>query len=343
MDSAIVEGAVQKVLKNDVFKLDEVSEVERIGARLREVCSNILRKRGLVVALSGGVDSSVCAALAVHALGPKKVFGLLLPEKDSSSASSTLGRRVAEQLGIEYCEENIGQALEAIGCYRWRDEAILAVFPEYGPGWKNKIVIGGGLDGRLNHFKLVVQAPDGRVLEQRLPVKEYLQIVAATNFKQRIRKTMEYFHADRLNYAVVGTPNRLEYDQGFFVKNGDGSADVKPIAHLYKTQVYALASHLGLPAEVCNARPTTDTYSMPQGQDEFYFALPYEQMDYALWAFNHDVDAAELGDFLGIGTERARHIYVDIQAKRRTTSYLHAKALLVELVAELPEIEPHVA
>ncbi len=286
MDSAIVEGAVQKVLQNDVFKLDEAAEVERIRARLREVCSNILRKRGLVVALSGGVDSSVCAALAVHALGPKKVFGLLLPEKDSSSASSTLGHRVAEQLGIEYREENIGPALEAIGCYRWRDDAICAVFPEYGPGWKNKIVIGGGLDGRLNHFKLVVQAPDGRVLDQRLPVKEYLQIVAATNFKQRIRKTMEYFHADRLNYAVVGTPNRLEYDQGFFVKNGDGSADVKPIAHLYKTQVYALARHLGLPTEVCNARPTTDTYSMPQGQDEFYFVLPYEQMDYALWALS---------------------------------------------------------
>jgi len=341
MDSAIVEGAVQKVLQNDVFKLDEAAEVERIRARLREVCSNILRKRGLVVALSGGVDSSVCAALAVHALGPKKVFGLLLPEKDSSSASRTLGHRVAEQLGIEYREENIGPALEAIGCYRWRDDAICAVFPEYGPGWKNKIVIGGGLDGRLNHFKLVVQAPDGQVLEQRLPVKEYLQIVAATNFKQRIRKTMEYFHADRLNYAVVGTPNRLEYDQGFFVKNGDGSADVKPIAHLYKTQVYALARHLGLPAEVCNARPTTDTYSMPQGQDEFYFALPYEQMDYALWACNHDVDAAELGGFLGIGAERARHIYFDIQAKRRTTSSLHAKALLVEPIAELPQIEPH--
>ena len=124
-------------------------------------------------------------------------------------------------------------------------------------------------------------------METRLPLQEYLQIVAATNFKQRIRKTLEYFHADRLNYAVVGTPNRLEYDQGFFVKNGDGAADVKPIAHLYKTQVYALARHLGLPEEICNGAPTTDTYSLPQGQDEFYFALPYDQMDLALWALNH--------------------------------------------------------
>jgi NAD+ synthase len=340
MDSAIVKCR-EKVLKNDVLKLDEAAEVERIGVRLLQVCSNVLRKRGLVVALSGGVDSSVCAALAVRALGPNNIFGLLLPEKDSSSASSTLGRRVAEQLGIKYCEENISPALEAIGCYRWRDDAIRVVFPAYSAGWKNKIVISGGLDGRLNHFKLVVQAPDGLILEQRLPVTEYLQIVAATNFKQRIRKTMEYCYADRLNYGVVGTPNRLEYDQGFFVKNGDGSADVKPIAHLYKTQVYALARYLGLPADICNARPTTDTYSMLQGQDEFYFALPYEQMDYALWAFNHDVDAAELGTFLSIDVDRARHIYTDIQTKRRTTSYLHAKALLVDPVTDLPEIEPY--
>jgi hypothetical protein len=144
-----------------------------------------------------------------------------------------------------------------------------------------------------------------------LPAKEYLQIVAATNFKQRIRETLEYFHADRLNYAVLGTPNRLEYDQGFFVKNGDGSADIKPIAHLYKTQVYALACHLGLPGEVCSARPTTDTYSMPQGQDEFYFVLPYEQMDLAPWALNHGVSPGELAPALGITEPQAEHVYAD--------------------------------
>ena len=97
-----------------------------------------------------------------------------------------------------------------------------------------------------------------------------------------------------MNYAVIGTPNRLEYDQGFFVKNGDGSADVKPIAHLYKTQVYALARHMKLPKEICEAIPTTDTYSLAQGQDEFYFALPYAQMDLALYALNHGYSAEEL-------------------------------------------------
>ena len=259
----------------------------------------------------------------------------MLPEKDSSSTSLTRAKLVAEQLGIAYAVENIGPTLEAIGCYRWRDEAMRAVFPEYGADWKSKITIAGGAQGRINYFKLVVQSPGGEIREVRLPLKEYLQIVAATNYKQRIRKTIEYFHADRLNYAVIGTPNRLEYDQGFFVKNGDGSADLKPIAHLYKTQVYALARYLGLPEEICSAAPTTDTYSMQQGQDEFYFALPYDKMDVALWGHNHKIPAAELASYLGIGLSQAEFIYKDIDAKRTTTRYLHAKPVLVDPVSEV--------
>jgi NAD+ synthase len=290
-----------------------------------------------VLGLSGGVDSSVSAALAVKALGPKKVFGLLMPERDSSSKSADLGQVVAEQLGISYQLENIGPTVDAIGCYRWRDEAMRAVFPEYTADWKSKIAIGGGFDGRINFFKLIVQSPDGQMHEARLPLREYLQIVAATNYKQRIRKTVEYFHADRLNYAVIGTPNRLEYDQGFFVKNGDGAADIKPIAHLYKTQVYALARHLGLPDAVCNAMPTTDTYSLQQGQDEFYFALPYDKMDLALWAHNHQRPAAELAQALGVTLAQAEFIYADIEAKRRATHYLHARPALVESVLQIAD------
>jgi NAD+ synthase len=204
------------------------------------------------------------------------------------------------------------------------------VFPDYGDGWKNKIVIKGGLEGQINHFDLVVQTPSGELKSERLPLPQYLQIVAATNHKQRIRKTVEYFHADRLNYAVIGTPNRLEYDQGFFVKNGDGSADVKPIAHLYKSQVYALARHLKLPAEICNATPTTDTYSLAQGQDEFYFALPYEKMDLALWAHDHHVPAGELAAHLAITQAQANLVYRDIEAKRNAARYLHAEPVLLD-------------
>ncbi len=309
--------------------------IEDICSRLREILSKDVSRRGFVVAMSGGIDSSVSSALCVRAIGPERVYGLMLPERDSSGASTARGRLLAEHLKIKYEVFDIASTLEAIGCYRWRDDAIRVVFPEYGDGWKNKIIISGGLEGRVNHFQLVVQSPDGKTRQERLGLKEYLQIVAATNFKQRIRKTVEYFHADRLNYAVIGTPNRLEYDQGFFVKNGDGSADVKPIAHLYKSQVYALARHMKLPEEICAAIPTTDTYSLAQGQDEFYFALPYREMDLALYALNHGYAPADLARTIGITEAQAKNVFADIVAKRRATRYMHLRPVLVEKVTEL--------
>ena len=324
-----------QALSWDVLNIDLAAEADRIAEKLRDVTANVLKKRGLVVAISGGIDSSTCIGLAVRALGPQRVHALILPEKDSSDDSAARAIVLADHLGVKYTKHDLAPALEGIGCYQWRDEAIRSAIPEYGPGWRMKIVLTGGLEGRINHYKIVAVSPDGKQREERLNLKDYLQIVAATNHKQRLRKTLEYFHADRLNYGCVGTPNRLEYDQGFFVKNGDGSADVKPIAHLYKTQVYAMAKFLGLPERLTSAVPTTDTYSLPQGQDEFYFALPYKQMDLALWALNHNVPAAELAAVLGISTERAQFIYDDIVVKRRTTAYLHRPPVLMEKVAEI--------
>lgn len=322
-------------LHPNVLVIDCEAEAARIAQRMVDIVGSQLRRRGVIIAISGGVDSAVCAALAVRAFGASKVYGLMLPETDSSSNSLRRGKMVAEQFAIPFSVEDIAPTLEALGCYRRRDEAMRAVFPDFGPDWKSKIAIAGGHEGTFNYFKLVVQSPSGEMFEKRLPPREYLQIVAATNFKQRVRKTLEYFHADRLNFAVIGTPNRLEYDQGFFVKNGDGAADLKPIAHLYKTQVYALARHLGIADEICNAAPTTDTYSLQQGQDEFYFALAYDKMDIALWSFNHGVPTDELAAYLEIAPEQASFIYKDIVAKRHATRYLHTKPVLVEPVTEL--------
>jgi len=312
-----------------VLDLDYAREAERIATRLREVVARVLHRRGLIVAISGGIDSSVCAALAVQALGAERVFCLILPEQDSDEDSAARAQILVDHLGLRVATFDIAPTLAAIGCYAERDAAVRKVLPEYDERWKMKLVIVGGAQGGINRFRIVAESPDGARHERDLPLAEYLAIVAATNYKQRIRKTVEYFHADRLNYAVLGTPNRLEYDQGFFVKNGDGSADVKPIAHLYKSQVYGMARALGLPQRLCDAQPTTDTYSLEQGQDEFYFALPYRSMDLALWALDHEVPAAELSAVLGIDEVRGEAVYADIRNKRRTTRYLHLAPVLL--------------
>ena len=273
----------QRILSADVLKLDYQQEADRIGAVLRDAVSRRFKRKGIVVAMSGGIDSSVVTSLAVRALGKERVFGLLMPERDSASETLPLSRGLAEHLGIDYAYEDITPLLEAVGCYRRRDDAIRRIVPDFGPGCKSKIVLPPVVqDDKYRFFTVVVQYPDGRVSETRLDLPAYLGIVAATNFKQRCRKMLEYYHADRLNYVVAGTPNRLEYHQGFFVKLGDGAADVKPIAHLYKTQVYQMARFLGLPEAICSRPPTTDTYSLAQSQEEFYFSLPYDKMDLVL-------------------------------------------------------------
>lgn len=323
-------------MNKHVIDIDPAKAVEAIGQKLREQVLGTLHRRGAVVGLSGGVDSSVVAALCVRALGKEKVFGLFMPERDSSGDALRLGRQIAEPLGIATTVHDIAPALAALGCYERQNEAIRSVFPEFGDGWKCKITLPSILEGdRLNVFQLTVRSPAGEDRTERMSPSAYLLLVAATNYKQRLRKTVEYFHADRLQYAVAGTPNRLEYDQGFFVKQGDGAADFKPIVHLYKTQVYALAEYLGVPEEIRSRPPTTDTYSLAQTQEEFYFALDYRRMDLCLYAHNHGVAAEEVAPLLEITPEQVKRVYRDIESKRRATRYLHAPPLFIEPVGEV--------
>src|SRR5688572_17960682 len=308
----------------DTLRIDPQAEIDRIGERLRHFLGQDLKRRGIVLGLSGGIDSSVTAALAVRALGKGRVFGILMPERHSESESRVLGQLVADSLGMSCIEENISGILEAVGFYRRYDATVRDVIPEYGTGWVSKIVIEGVATGSgYTTFALVAQDPNGRTVRQRLPLKSYLEIVASTNFKQRTRKMMEYYHADRLNYAVAGTPNRLEYDQGFFVKNGDGSADVKPIAHLYKSQVYQLAEYLGVAEEIRARTPTTDTYSLSQTQEEFYFGIPLRMLDLCVYALDHGVSPADAAPVVGLTPLQVEEVYRDIAGKRQSSRYQH--------------------
>lgn len=321
----------------DLLKIDCASELDTISAAIRNALGKKLRKRGLIIGISGGIDSSVTAALCVRAVGKDKVIGLQMPERHSAEDTFGLSELLADHLGIRKVPIDITPILEAVGYYDKYDEAVRAAVPGYGRDWKSKIVVSDIAEDRAyTLFSVVAASPDGRVVKKRLDLGSYLAIVASTNFKQRIRKMLEYYYADLYNYAVAGTPNRLEYDQGFFVKQGDGAADIKPIAHLYKTQVYELARYLGLPEAIVSRPPTTDTYSLPQGQDEFFFSVPYQVMDLCLYGKNHGFSSEDVAAAAGLPAGRVKAIYQDIDRKRASTQYLH---LAPVLITEVPEID----
>ena len=303
---------------------DVKAEIERITQDMRQVVHTKFRRRGAVVGISGGIDSSVTLALCAHTFGPEHVFGVMLPEHESSPDSRALAEELAARYDVETTVEDIGPALDGAGCFERRDEAVRKVFPQFGPGWTSKITLPGNLldQKSLNVFRLTVVSPEGEESTQRLPPDAYLQIVAASNFKQRMRTSMLYYHAERLNYAVIGTPNKNEHEMGFFVKGGDGLYDYTPIRHLFKTQVYALARELDVPHSIRERVPTTDTYSAGQTQEEFFYRMPFPVLD-AIWsAHEQGIAVSETARDLSLTTEQVERVVADIIQKKRTTDYL---------------------
>ena len=318
----------------DMLRLDAEKESERIITWLRHNLKTVLHRRGAVVGISGGIDSSVTLALAVRALGAENVTAIMMPEQDSESASESLARLLARHYGIEPILENITPILKGFGAYERRDEAIRRIFPAYDTekGYTAKITLPDNLlnQDSFNVFSLVVISPDGEEQSKVLSLPDYLQIVAASNLKQRARMTILYYHAELRHYAVLGTANKNEHDQGFFVKYGDGGVDLKPLAHLYKTQVYQLAEYLDVPEAIRQRPPTTDTYSASQSQEEFFFRLPFKLMDLLWYAQEHEIALSEVSAEMNLSEKQIERAYDEFSRKHRTTEYLRMAPLSLE-------------
>jgi NAD+ synthase len=309
--------------------LDVEKETERIVEGLRQSVYHTLHRQGAVLGISGGIDSSVVLALCVRAFGTERIVALLLPEGESDPESATLGQMVADNYGVPTLTEDISGALEGFGCYRRRNEAIQQLFPYFGPGWGAKITLPGNLLERetLNVFYLTVTSPEGEAFTKRLPPKQYLQIVAASNFKQRSRMAMLYYHAELHNYAVIGTPNKNEHLLGFFVKHGDAGIDVSPIGHLFKTQVYQLARYLGVPEEIQKRPPTSDTYPGGSTQEEFFFRLPFDILDTIWLGYEQGIPHEAIAQGLDLTAEQVERVVNDIIRKQHTTNYLRTPVI----------------
>lgn len=315
--------------QKDSILIDAKAEAERIIKELREIVAKKIHKRGAVVGVSGGIDSSVVLALCANAFGPEKVLALMMPDKDSSPDSLNLAKKLVEKFKVPYLIEDITEAAKGFGAYKRRDEAVKKVFPEYDESYKMKIVLpkDDEAKGKLNVYYVTIISPNGEEKTARLPLAEYLQIVAASNFKQRSRTNFLYYYAEARNYAVIGTGNKNEHEQGFFVKYGDGGADIKPIAHLFKTQVYQLAEYLGVPEEIQKRTPTTDTYSAEQTQEEFFFRLPYSILDRIWFGWEKGFSSKEIAEALNLSEVQVDVVINDIRQKIKTTEYLRMEPI----------------
>lgn len=323
---------VRKPFSKDILHIENIeSFCNEIIAKLKNDVTRNLQRRGAIVGISGGIDSSVCMALSAKAFGPKNVTAIMLPEQDSSDDSRKLAEKLAAKFDVtNILMENITKALEGFNCYQRRDEAIARVITDFDPKVdKSKIEIKQNIASNLPPvFSITVIKPNNEEISKILPVKEYLQIVAASNFKQRCRMSMLYYHAERLHYAVIGTPNKHEVEQGFFVKYGDGGADVMPIGHLYKTQVYQLAEYLGVPQEIIDRTPTTDTYSAEQTQEDFFYQMPFKSMDLIWYGWENGYTADEVGEVMDRSAKDIENIFKNFERKRKTTEYLRMKPIL---------------
>ena len=316
----------KKPFSRDIIKINNVEEVcNNIISKLKDDVYNKLGRHGAIVGISGGIDSSVSLALAAKALGLENVIGVIMPEQDSSPDSKLLADKLARKFNVTTILENITGALSGFNCYERRDEAAKRVFPDFDPKM-HKMKIGVKDTGLYTNlppvFYITIVEPSGEEKSKRLPAKEFRQIMAASNFKQRSRMSMLYYHAECLHYAVIGTPNKHEVDQGFFVKYGDGGADVMPIGHLYKAQVYQIAEYLDVPQEIIDRTPTTDTYTAEQTQEEFFYQLPFEMLDLLWYAFENNYSPQEVGPVVNKSPDDIGKIYMNFERKIKTTEYL---------------------
>lgn len=321
----------RKPFSKEIILLEDLgSAVNEITKKLQQDVLHNFKRSGGVVGISGGIDSSVCLALSVKAFGADKVLGVIMPEKDSSPDSEELALELAAKFGIRTVKEVITDALNGFRCYERRDEAVKRVFPEYDPK-SYKMKIGIRQTGLYNNlpplFILTIIDSKGNQQDKILNARDYLQIVAASNFKQRARMSILYYHAEALHYSVIGTPNKHEQEQGFFVKYGDGGADLMPIGNLFKTQVYQLAEYLGVPQRIIERTPTTDTYSASQTQEEFFYQLPFRLMDVYWYGFENGYSPEEVANVMGETVERVEALFRNFERKRKTTEYLRMAPL----------------
>jgi len=316
----------------DVLKINPEQELEKLSQFIKEQIKVVFRRKGIVVGLSGGIDSACIAAVAVNAIGKERVVGLVLPETESNPISSEYAMKHAKALGIEHRQIDITPTVDSVVHYKWRDEFMQNLVPEYQPGYKYNITLPTDLLERdsFSFYNLQVQMPDGEIKKKRLNVDEFRTITSFANIKIRARMLHLYAEAERRNLIVAGTTNRTEFILGDFCKYGDGGTDIEPFTHLYKNQIYQISDYLKVTPEIIKRAPSPDTFSLPVSDQEFFFRISFDKLDHLIYAWEHEIPEGEAAKVLDLSEEAIKRAYKDFASKYRATAHLREVAYTLE-------------
>lgn len=308
----------------DVLKIDPEEELRKLSEFITEQVRSVFRRKGIIVGLSGGIDSACMASIAVHVLGKDNVVGLILPERESNPVSSQYATKHAEELGIEFRCIDITATVDSVVRYDARDELIKTIIPEYQPGYKYNITLPTDLLERsaLTFYEIQVQLPSKDVIKKRLDISGFRAITSFADIKIRSRMLHLYAEAELRNLVVAGTTNRTEYVLGDFCKYGDGGTDMEPLSNLYKNQIYQISDYLEVIPEIVEREPSPDTFSLPVSDQEFFFRIPFDKLDLLLYAWEHEVPVAEAATVMELSEESVERAFKDFASKSRATAHL---------------------
>ena len=290
------------------LKLKNVEKsVEEISTFLHDEIFQKFHKQGAIIGLSGGIDSTVTMELCVKALGPKKILGLTMFEKESNENNKSLIDKISKNHDIKIENIDITTILDSYGVYSNREEIVKNYFPNFNSDCKYRVVVPPNFNS-IGMPYLEVLDDKNKQYKLKITSSDFLSLTAATSIKHRVRMSLLYYHAEKNNLSVVGTTNKSEYLQGYFVKYGDGGSDIEPLVNLYKSQVYQIGDFLNIDHEIMINAASPDVWSYSTTDEEFFYTVPYDVVDLILYSRLNNLPISEIQKISNLSEEKIQSL-----------------------------------